>query len=858
MNKKYIAVPGRLESVATDGQIAGANQVYDDIAQTKQEVLNEAIRDKEYAPTSFSGLGRKFLRKNISDNKNILTQDMMNTPNTIYHIQYDYDLDGQTITVPKGCVLKFIGGQLGNGTIVGDSTLLDCGDGVFDDITISGSWNVPSVSNTFFKNYEDDDVLKEVVKLLSPDIHNDLVIIGDNYLNAVTEWLNVLEIPANTDVFIDGKIELRPNNYQGYRVISLVGDNISLKGGKIVGDSVGHTFVEGSTSEWGHGLRIYGDNCSVDGVEIYNCIGDGISVAGKNVTITNIKIHDCRRQGVTLGLVDNIVIDNFVISDIRGTAPQSAIDIEPDEPETPYVIHNILIANGIISGCVDGIDSYLKTDEQDNRTYNFLRIVNVTISENTHYGMQLIGFDNVNIENCRVVSSGDCIYYRNKLDADNSNGCNISDSIITHEGQSNDLQAINNYRGSFRIVNSVINSTTNAIRSGHYLHIVRSEIDAPTLFRLFSQDATIITSIFDGCRMNITTARFAVPSNISNCKITCDTLNFTNSALKSELSNNEIIGTGNMASWFITAQQTLFVYNNRINIPDNKYSFGFAGAGKGLFIGNSFFGTFTSKRFNLSSGQLVINDGVQLLGTSDKRPSNQDVSSGFCYFDEGVNKPLWLKGSSWVEFDGVVEGVKRVGLFSQRPISDKIYCGFRYFATDLNKEIVFGRRTIIGSSSNLGKTGVSSYFANTLTQGTTVLFLVSQGGASDTQILHFTPTDQSLDGGISIPLSNKGLSSGSYYNYESDVFSAPDPAQYPYFCVEITSHSTSFKFGGFYNIGWGDANGFIAGWNNVGSTAKRPSATDVGAGFTYFDTNLGKMIVSNGTNWVNIDGTPLN
>lgn len=42
-----------------------------------------------------------------------------------------------------------------------------------------------------------------------------------------------------------------------------------------------------------------------------------------------------------------------------------------------------------------------------------------------------------------------------------------------------------------------------------------------------------------------------------------------------------------------------------------------------------------------------------------------------------------------------------------------------------------------------------------------------------------------------------------------------------------------------------------------GTTAKRPAVTDVPVGFTYFDTDLGKTIVSNGTAWVNMDGTPL-
>ena len=56
------------------------------------------------------------------DQKNILTQAMLNKTNTIYHIQYDYDLNGESITVPEGCVLQFDGGSLSNGTIVGQAT----------------------------------------------------------------------------------------------------------------------------------------------------------------------------------------------------------------------------------------------------------------------------------------------------------------------------------------------------------------------------------------------------------------------------------------------------------------------------------------------------------------------------------------------------------------------------------------------------------------------------------------------------------------------------------------------------------------------------------------------------------------
>lgn len=61
------------------------------------------LANKTYDKQSFSGLGRVYLRKNIVGNKNVLTQAMINKANTIYVIQYDYDLNGQTIVTPYKC-----------------------------------------------------------------------------------------------------------------------------------------------------------------------------------------------------------------------------------------------------------------------------------------------------------------------------------------------------------------------------------------------------------------------------------------------------------------------------------------------------------------------------------------------------------------------------------------------------------------------------------------------------------------------------------------------------------------------------------------------------------------------------------
>ena len=73
--------------------------------------------DRPFSPNRFSGKGYKILRRNIVGRKNILTQEMINQPDTIYEIRYDFDLDGAQITIPENCILKFDGGSLSNGKL---------------------------------------------------------------------------------------------------------------------------------------------------------------------------------------------------------------------------------------------------------------------------------------------------------------------------------------------------------------------------------------------------------------------------------------------------------------------------------------------------------------------------------------------------------------------------------------------------------------------------------------------------------------------------------------------------------------------------------------------------------------------
>lgn len=77
----------------------------EDIESVGQDLKVLKFANRAYNPGIHVGMGYKILRRNIIDGKNILTQDMVNQPHTIYMIQYDFDLDGAQITIPENCWL---------------------------------------------------------------------------------------------------------------------------------------------------------------------------------------------------------------------------------------------------------------------------------------------------------------------------------------------------------------------------------------------------------------------------------------------------------------------------------------------------------------------------------------------------------------------------------------------------------------------------------------------------------------------------------------------------------------------------------------------------------------------------------
>lgn len=147
----------------------------EDITRDNQSRLQ--LADRAYNPASFSGKGYKILRQNILNGTNVLAQSMILSANTVYEIRYDYDLQGQEVTIPEGCVLDFQGGSFNNGNVTFNNTEINNNNNIFNNITIGGyingniyfDWFTPYKVNIIPQNTNidtNDNILTNIINYL--------------------------------------------------------------------------------------------------------------------------------------------------------------------------------------------------------------------------------------------------------------------------------------------------------------------------------------------------------------------------------------------------------------------------------------------------------------------------------------------------------------------------------------------------------------------------------------------------------------------------------------------------------------------------------------------------------------------
>ena len=266
----------------------------------------------------------------------------------------DVDLKGKVCCLPEGMLMKFCGGVIKNGALVGNGNKIEITGKCFERVRISGTWDVPEISTSMFKDLNYDNSLKDVVALANPAIANRIVIEeGDYQVSAQRSGETCLAIGNNTKLLVNGTIRLTPNVFQSYHIIEINGENIAVSGkGIIAGDK--HTHV-GNAGEWGMGIMIrHASNVRLSGLTIKDCWGDCVYVGGnsKKVLIENCHLDHGRRQGISITSADGVTVKDCTISNVGGTAPEYAIDIEPNRGNS---VNHIVIDNVVAKDCKGGI-----------------------------------------------------------------------------------------------------------------------------------------------------------------------------------------------------------------------------------------------------------------------------------------------------------------------------------------------------------------------------------------------------------------------------------------------------------------------------------------------------------------------
>lgn len=278
------------------------------------------------------------------------------------------DLKGGNAVLPANVLISFKkGGALVNGTLTGNETRIKSKYDNVLGVKLNGTWCVDKISDMAFStNYLTDQQIIENLNTIQSDNISNLVTINRDYEIIIPSSGKAgIKPSSHSKIEIKSTMRLKGNNYKSYQIIDIRGkQDVSIKGGRLIGDVGKHQYIEGTSSEWGMGINIMqSKDVSISGVYITKCTGDGIYISGgsepsvgiydnasRNVTVRNVVCDDNRRQGLSIIHVDGLIVRDcsFVNTGCTESTPPSAgIDIEPNVSDN----RNMSVRNVVVDNC---------------------------------------------------------------------------------------------------------------------------------------------------------------------------------------------------------------------------------------------------------------------------------------------------------------------------------------------------------------------------------------------------------------------------------------------------------------------------------------------------------------------------
>ena len=285
-----------------------------------------------------------------------------------YVVRERIDLHGKQVNVPENVTITFKkGGAIVNGTLNGNGTKLNSKVDEVLGVKLKGSWRVNKISDLVFSKYylTDTEIINNLNTIQSDAMVNEVVINRDYHIDIARSGGAGLLPSSHSTILLNGTISLEGNDYKAYKIIDINGkEEVAIQGGRILGDVGKHTYIEGTSSEWGMGVNIIqSKDVTISNMFISKCTGDGIYISGgnepsvgfydkasKNITIRNVISDDNRRQGLSIIHVDGLVVRDCSFINTGRTefiAPGAGIDIEPNVSNGC----NMSVRNVIVNDC---------------------------------------------------------------------------------------------------------------------------------------------------------------------------------------------------------------------------------------------------------------------------------------------------------------------------------------------------------------------------------------------------------------------------------------------------------------------------------------------------------------------------
>lgn len=673
------------------------------IPADEEDITSESgalkFKDREYDEANFSGKGYKILRKNIQDNKNVLTQEMINETNTVYEIRYDFDLNGATINIPEGCTLKFEGGSFNNGNIVGNETVLKASSTKIIDCTLQGIFNAPEAYIEWFGGKADNNT--DCLQAFNTAVNNFVCIklLGGTYL--VSDTLNIPDYCSiyggvNTVITTNNNINyllyVERSSYQRNKVRW---NNFTIDCNNKANYGIYAKNITNNATAFLQNIDIFNavtcglhlETCQL--INLYNVLvsssGDkGIVINGcNNARIYNISAIQCEGDGITITKTSSYSGHLFIFGIYSENNKGNGVYID-------NINHGMsLISGGWIEGNTkDGI--YINTS-----TFLIQGIRITGVGSNDNRGLRIIG-DKTQVDNVYVAKgSGDATYgeiyiegnsfVRNNLLGNGNYNIStlsvgkeenlISNNILASGDKWVTYQVTADYNNS-EYVNSKSTSlklTANANRGTIMTYvngidgdvnistIIYTEADTSITINIYANNVYKTERSFQlvGGKWNNISFKIKMSANfiyrigllipIAQTSIWVDEINAitqTNTYVSHEVYGNNYLYSSLLSADAIDC--TMLESNidkgtidfQPADLTSNDFGF--------LFFDN------TNKRQKVWNGtefrRLVDVKDVVTVGNSSEIPNNLVYNDrGFMYFDTTLNKPIWWNGTEWIQ-----------------------------------------------------------------------------------------------------------------------------------------------------------------------------------------------------------------